>query len=119
MARTAIRTATLIRDDINSLTTLFGTVTNAYRQLGLSEVGVEWPHFYRAMNFDTITPAQKEQIEAAWERWKYLFFRPEVPASSDYSLNLENRDEVPPWHPEHDELNPDDELPIAAARRRE
>lgn len=98
MARTPIRTTSLIIDDINLMLNLFGNVANAHRQLGLESI-VQYPHFYRAMHFQTIIPKHKEDIEEAWNRWKTLYLRPEVPGYSDLKVDMENRDEWPKWHP--------------------
>lgn len=119
MSRTPIRTASLTRDDATSMVTLFGTVANAYRQLGIKELDITYAQFYRALDFQTITPKQKEQIEAAWKRWCFLFLREEVPASSDFTLTIENRDITPVWHPEHEEEDPEEEAPRRITAQRE
>jgi hypothetical protein len=111
MARSAVRIASLTRDDIEAMLRLFGTVANTGRQLGLSELGVTYPQYYRALHFETITPEQKSVIEEAWQRWRFLYLRPEVPESSDLTISVENRDRVPSWHPEHDEEDPEEEAP--------
>jgi hypothetical protein len=78
------------------MTDLFGTVMNAHRRLGL-ENSVPYQHFYRGMHFETITPKHKELIEEAWQRWQYLYLRPEVPPSDNFTITLDNRDVCPTW----------------------
>lgn len=107
--RQAVRTVTLSLDQLNRILSLFGTIMNAYRQLGLVELGLTYPQFYRGMHFETITPVQKEQIEAAWARWCYLYLRSEVPPSSDLTITAMNRDAIPTWHPEHEAEDEEEE----------
>ena len=117
MSRNAIRTATLSLDIITPMLGVFGTIMNAYRVLGMKDVDVTYPQFYRALHFETITPDQRSLIEEAWERWRYLFLLPTVPASSDLTVNVENRDSVPDWHPEAEEED-EEEAEEAPTKRR-
>ena len=103
MSRNAVRTALLSIDIINPMLGIFGTIMNAYRVLGIKYVDITYPQFYRALHFETITPEQRAEIEAAWERWRYLYLLPTVPVSSDLTITMENRDSVPAWHPEAEE----------------
>lgn len=99
MARSASRTVTISIDMGNKINDLFGTIMNAYGVLGLEGI-MTYPQFYRGLQFETITPSQKEEIESAWERWCFLFIRPEVPLSTDFILTPEIRDHAPSWHPD-------------------
>lgn len=101
MARSAIRTSSLILDDIGRMETLFGTVANSYRILGFQASELTYAQFYRGMNRQNVTPQQKELIEDAWIRWQHIFLRPEVPPSSDFTLAPIMRDFEPDWHPDN------------------
>lgn len=100
MARPRIRTVHLSLDVINRVIGLFGTVQNAWRQLGLADVDVQYQILYTALNFKPITPPDRDKIEEAWARWRLLFLRPEVPVSDPLAVTFENRDELPAWFPQ-------------------
>ena len=106
MGRTAVRTATLSLDVGNRLQALFGTISNAYRRLGLTPNTVPYHNFYRAMQFDTILPEHRELIMEHWERWQELYLRPEVPASDDLTISVFTMDELPEWHPDSEAFSP-------------
>lgn len=108
MSKPTIRTASLILDDVQRMINLFGSIANTYRILGFQPSEVSYAQLYRAMHYQTVTPAQKQLIEEAWERWRFLYLRPEVPESADLTLDPFNRDVAPAWHPEG-ELEDDDE----------
>lgn len=119
MSRSATRTASMVLDDVNRIVNLFGTVMNAFRMLGLQELGITYAQFYRGMHFESVTPQQKQLIEEAWERWRFLFIKDEVPLSADFTLTADNRDHTPSWHPEHEEEDPDEEAPRRVTAQRE
>lgn len=102
MSRARTRTALVSLDVVNPMLTLFGSIQNAYRQLGLTGL-LTYSQFYRAMSFLAVEPAQRDLIEQSWDRWRYLFLRDQVPLSSDLVITLEARDTLPPWHPDSDE----------------
>lgn len=96
MGRPAVRTRSLLRDDVIKITALFGNIRNAERQLGL-EGKISHMNFYRAMQFLNITPEEKELIEKHWARWRQLFLRPTVPAHHTLELTSELLEEDPDW----------------------
>ena len=110
MGRPLVRTKTVSRDDVIRMTTLFGSIRNAWRMLGLEGQLDYVNDFYRALQHKPVNPIIADTIEAAWARWKHLYLRPEVPASSLYALTHELMDENPHWLPRRkDEINGDDE----------
>lgn len=98
MARSAIRTQRLNLDAVNRMRSLFGTIKNTHRQLGLEGL-VEYQTLYLAFHGLPITPDQKDKIEDSWSRWQLIYLRPEVPVSSDLALSSELLADLPEWLP--------------------
>lgn len=96
MSRVTVRTAYLNRDISLRAMTLFGTVKNAHRQLGLEHL-VPYINTYNAFQHLPIRPEQKELIEDAWNRWVQLFLRPEVPDYDSLAISDDNRTSTPTW----------------------
>ena len=99
MGRTAVRTREVLRDRVEQILTLFGTIKNAHRRLGLEGL-VAYHNFNRALHFYTISPEDKDAIDQAWERWRKLFLVRNVPQSTDFTLTPELAAEYPSWHPD-------------------
>lgn len=97
MSRTIIRTAQLSLDTIGPALSLFGTIQNAYDRLGLSQLGLTYSVFYRAMHFRSITPDHKDLIEDSWKRWRQLFLHPKLPVAQDLSVSADNRHNAVSW----------------------
>jgi hypothetical protein len=85
-------------DIIERMLTVFGTIKNAHRVLGLEDT-MTYANFYRAMNFYTVRAEDKVLIEEAWQRWLELFTRPEIPVHQQLTLTPESRATFPGWHP--------------------
>lgn len=98
MARTAIRTVRLNLDVATRMLTLFGTIKNSHRQLGL-EGFIPYQTVYEAFHNLPLRPEHKDIIEDAWNRWQLYYLRPEVPVSDLLRLTPENRGEYPTWLP--------------------
>lgn len=99
MGRTAVRTRELLRDTVEQMLNLFGTIKNAHRRLGLDGV-VAYHNFNRALQHYTVSQEDKDKIDEAWDRWKELFLVRSIPKSSDFTLSPELINELPAWHPD-------------------
>lgn len=96
MARTAIRTVRLNLDVSTRIITLFGSIKNSHRQLGL-EGRLPYQTVYEAFHGLPLRPEHKDMIEDAWNRWQLYYLRPEVPVSDALALPPETADTYPPW----------------------
>ena len=96
MSRPVTRTVEVNLDVCSGALGLFGTFGNAHKKLGLTGI-MSYPIFYRALAFKPVRPDEKQLVEDAWDRWKTVFLRPEIPAGNDLALNHENTDVDPAW----------------------
>jgi hypothetical protein len=96
MSRPVQRTATLPHDVISGIRDLFGTINNAHRKLGL-QLDVPFNTFYRAMQFQVVTPAQVEAVCSRWARWRSWYMNPSVPDNADLQLNPHDQELEPAW----------------------
>ncbi len=96
MSRVAVRTVFLNRDIVIRAITVFGTIKNLTRQLGL-ERQLPYLTVYNAFQHLPIRPEHKDLIEDSWRRWVILFLRPEVPVSDYLAVTDENRATNPSW----------------------
>lgn len=98
MARTAIRTVRLNLDLSHRMLTLFGSIKNTHRQLGLEGL-LPYQTVYEAFHGLPLRPEHKDIIEDAWNRWQLYYLRPEVPVSDLLQLTAETLSDFPAWLP--------------------
>lgn len=100
MSRLKSRTVYLSPDTIRQLQLLFGTVINVHRRLGL-QLDVPYNTFYRAMNFQPITPHHRDCIERRWARWRELYLPAGCPKDADLALHTIDLNLEPEWKTHH------------------
>src|SRR4051812_39681202 len=113
MPRPRTRTEEVNLDVVHAITNVFGTVQNAHRCLGLDGL-VTYNQLVVALKFKSVQPREKEIIETAWERWKLLFLKPELPAAvtNDLAIQATWHENDPSW------LTPfQTERPVAKKRK--
>ena len=98
MARTAVRTVRLNLDLSTRMLTLFGSIKNTHRQLGLEGI-IPYQTVYEAFHHMPLRPEHKDIIEDAWNKWQLYYLRPKVPVSDLLQLTTETRADFPPWLP--------------------
>lgn len=89
MGRPTVRTDYLLRDDAVRIKSLFGTVANGFRLLGL-DGKVPQSEFRRAVTFESIKPTHKSAIEDAWDAWRSRFLKDE----NCTNFELDETDEI-------------------------